>query len=62
MLENDMCITVIGQAVLELLSFNVESRNHQRESPYFRNFRKCEAHFTENDVISDKSSFSSIRN
>ena len=26
----DMYITGIGQAVLELLSFKVESRNHQR--------------------------------
>ena len=30
MLENDMCITGIGEAVLELLSFEVGSRNHQR--------------------------------
>ena len=30
MLENDMYITGIGQAVLELLSFKVESGNHQR--------------------------------
>ena len=29
MLENDMYITVIGQAVLELLSFKVGSGNHQ---------------------------------
>ena len=29
MFENDMCITVIGQAVLELLSFKVGSGNHQ---------------------------------
>ena len=29
MLENDMYITVIGQAVLELLSFKVRSGNHQ---------------------------------
>ena len=29
MLENDMCITVIGQAVHELLSFNIGSGNHQ---------------------------------
>ena len=28
MLENDMYITVIGQAVLELLSFKVGSGNH----------------------------------
>ena len=29
MLENDMYITVISQAVLEFLSFKVGSRNHQ---------------------------------
>ena len=29
MLENDMCITVIGEAVLELLSFKVGQGNHQ---------------------------------
>ena len=29
MLENDMYITVMGQAVLELLSFEVWSGNHQ---------------------------------
>ena len=39
MLENDMYVAGIGQAVLELLSFKVESGNHQRESPYFRNLR-----------------------
>ena len=38
MLENDMYIAGIGQAVLELLSFKVGSGNHQRESPYLRNF------------------------
>ena len=27
--ENDVCTTVIGQAVLELLSFKVGSGNHQ---------------------------------
>ena len=30
MLENDMYIAGIGQVVLELLSFKVESGNHQR--------------------------------
>ena len=30
MLENDMYIAGIGQAVLELLSFKVDSGNHQR--------------------------------
>ena len=30
MLENDMYIAGIGQAVLELLSFKVELENHQR--------------------------------
>ena len=29
MLENDMCITVIGQSVVELLTFKVGSGNHQ---------------------------------
>ena len=29
MLENDICITVIGQAILELLSVEVGSGNHQ---------------------------------
>ena len=55
MLENDMYITVIGQAVLELLSFKMGLGITKRESTYFRNFRKYEAHFTENGVISDKS-------
>ena len=46
MLENDMYITVIGQAVLELLSFKVELGNHQtgisllrKFSEIFRNMR-----------------------
>ena len=30
MLENDMNIAVIGQAVLELISFKIGSENHQR--------------------------------
>ena len=38
MLENDMYIAGIGQAVLELLSFKDESGNHQRGIS-FRNFR-----------------------
>ena len=38
MLDNDMYIAGIGQAVLELLSFKVESGNHQRGIS-FRNFR-----------------------
>ena len=57
-----MYITVIGQAVLELLSFKVESGNHQmgisllqKFSEIFGNLRTYEARFTENDVISDKS-------
>ena len=37
MLENNMYITVIGQAVLELLSFKGITK---WESPYFRNFRR----------------------
>ena len=38
-LENDMYITVIGQAVLELLSFDSDQGITKRQSPYFRNFR-----------------------
>ena len=30
MLENDICIAGVGQAVLELLTFKVGSRNYQR--------------------------------
>ena len=37
-----MYITGIGQAVLELLSFEVGSGNHQRESPYLRIFKSSE--------------------
>ena len=39
MLENNMYIAGIGQAILELLNFKVESGNHQRDSLYFRNVR-----------------------
>ena len=38
MLENDMYIAVIGQAVLELLSFKVESGNHQRGISFLQKF------------------------
>ena len=38
MLENDMCITGIGQAVLELLSFKVKSEKHQRGISLFQKF------------------------
>ena len=61
-----MNITGIGQAVLELLSFEFGSGNHQRgnllTSEIFGNLRKCEARFTENDVTSDKSQFPNIKN
>ena len=62
MLENDICITGIGQAVLELLIFEIGQGITKGKSPYFRNFRKYEACFTENDVTPDKSQFSNIRN
>ena len=55
MLENNMYITVIGQAVLELLSIKSGQGITKLESPYVRNFRKYDAHFTKNDIISDKS-------
>ena len=37
-LENDTCITVIGQAVLELLSFKVGSGNHQTGISFLQKF------------------------
>ena len=48
----------IGQAVFQLLSFKVGSEITKQESPYSRNSRKSwkyEAHFTENDITTDKS-------
>ena len=61
MLENDMYIAGIGQAVLELLSFKVESGNHQRGisllqkiSDIFGNMRLVPLKM---DVTSDKSQF-----
>ena len=39
MLENDMHIAGIGQAVPELLSFKVGSGNHQRGISLHQNFR-----------------------
>ena len=38
MLENDMYITVIGQAVLELLSFKVGPGNHPKEISLLQKF------------------------
>ena len=40
MLENDMYNAGIGQAVLELLSFKVGSRNHQTEISLLQKFSK----------------------
>ena len=40
MQENDMHITVIGQAVLELLSYKVGSGNHQTGVSLLRIFRR----------------------
>ena len=66
MLENDMYVAGIGQAVLELLSFKVGSRNHQggisllqKFSDIFGNMRLVPP---ENDVTSDKSQFPNIKN
>ena len=57
-----MYIAGIGQAVLELLSFKVESGNHQRGIS-FRNFRTSSVtRSTENDVTSDKAQFPNIKN
>ena len=44
MLENDMYITVIGQAVLELLSFKVESGNHQTGISLLQKFSEIFGH------------------
>ena len=60
MLENDMYIAGIGQAVLELLSFKVESGNHQRGISLLQKISGIfgnEARSTENNVTSDKSQF-----
>ena len=66
MLENDMYIAGIGQAVLQLLSCTVGTRNHQRGisllHKFSENFGKYEARSTENDVTSDKSHFPNIIN
>ena len=39
MLENNMYIAGIGQAVLELFSFKAESGNHERGVSLLKNFR-----------------------
>ena len=44
MLENDTYITVIGQAVLELLSFKVESGNHQTGISLLQKFSEIFGH------------------
>ena len=65
MLENDLYIAGIGQAVLKLLSFKVRSGNNEGNvlaSEIFGNFRYYEDRFTENDVNSDKSQFPNIKN
>ena len=66
MLENDMYIAGIGQAILELLSFKVGSGNHQRGISLLQKLsdilRWYEARSTENDVTSDKSQFPNIKN
>ena len=67
MLENDMYIAGIGQAVLELLSFKVRPGNHQRGISLLQKFSEIfgnmhKARFTENDVTSDKSQFPNIKN
>ena len=62
MLESNIDIAGIGQAVLELLSFKVGSGSHQRGISLSQKFSEKFGYFTENDVISDKSKFSKIRN
>ena len=60
MLENDMYITGIGQAKLQKSSQGITKWGSPSE--IFRNLQKYEAHFTENDVTSDKSQFPNIKN
>ena len=65
MLENNIYIAGIGQAVLELFSFKVEPGNHQRGISLLQKFSDIfgnEARSTENDVTSDKSQFPNIKN
>ena len=66
MLENDMYIAGIGQAVLELLSFKVVLGNHQRGISLFQKFSDIFGNMrlvpTENAVTSDKSQFPNITN
>ena len=55
-----MYIAGIGQAVLELLSFKVGSKGNLLTSEIVGKLQLYEAHFTENDVTSDKSQFPNI--
>ena len=57
MLENDMYIAGIGQAVIELLTFEDESGNHKKGIPLLQ---KLSGIFG-NDVTSDKSQFPNIK-
>ena len=60
MLENDMYIIGIGQAVLELSSFKVELGN-LLTSEIFENLQKYEARFVENNVTYDRTQFPNIK-
>ena len=60
--ENDMYITGIGPAVLELLSFQVEPKGNLLTSKIVGNLRKCEARFTKTDITSDRSRFPNKKN
>ena len=66
MLQNIMYIAGIGQAILKLLSFKVESGNHQRGICLLQKFSdifgNMKAPSTENDVRADKSQFPNIKN
>ena len=66
MLENDICIAGIGQAVLELLTFKVGSRNRQRgislPQKFSEIYGKMRLVSLKNDVSSDKSQFPKIKN
>ena len=66
MLENDMYITRIGQAVLELLRFKVGSGNHQRGISLIKKFSDmvCNIRLIPQKMTShlDKSQFPNIKN
>ena len=64
MLENDIYINGISQAVLKLLSMEVGQGITKGKSPseIFGNLRNYDARVSENDITTDKSQFPNIKN